>query len=141
MGKGALITGPRVREKTAENRSLQLFRAAEQNRLPPVSSPGAEPTAGAALLCQHFPSGSSTLSRGLSMQPVPAIAPLTQPGLTVHAQQELARVSSGLVLRDLTHFPQSAHHILIYGAAFQPLWNLDLTITWVAPRFHFIFLR
>lgn len=38
VGKGALITGPRVREKTAENRSLQLFRAAEQNRLPPVST-------------------------------------------------------------------------------------------------------
>lgn len=43
VGKGALITGPRVQEKTAENRSLQLFRAAEQNRLPPVSTARAEP--------------------------------------------------------------------------------------------------
>lgn len=61
VGKGALITGPRVREKTAENRSLQLFRAAEQNRLPPVSTARAEPTDGASrhgrpLLCQHFTS-------------------------------------------------------------------------------------
>lgn len=43
VGKGALITGPRVQEKTAENRSLQLFRAAEQNRLPSVSTARAEP--------------------------------------------------------------------------------------------------
>ena len=43
VGKGALITGPRVQEKTAENRSLQLFRAAEHNRLPPASTARTEP--------------------------------------------------------------------------------------------------
>lgn len=68
VGKGALITGPRVREKTAENRSLQLFRAAEQNRLPPVSTARAEPTDGASrhgrpLLCQHFTSSSTSFSK------------------------------------------------------------------------------
>lgn len=71
VGKGALITGPRVQKKTAENRSLQLFRAAEQNRLPPVSTARAEPgrTDGASrqhrrpLLCQQFTSRASGFSQ------------------------------------------------------------------------------
>lgn len=76
VGKGALITRPRVQEKTAENRSLQLFRAAEHNRLHSEirACTGGAPRHSGPLLCQRFTSSSSSFTQTHNESSVPPVA-------------------------------------------------------------------